>query len=81
MTACQSCGAEILWAVSATTGKRMPVDAAPTPTGNVDLTRNTHGELLATVRPQGGHTMFDPPDLELHLSHFVTCPDAATWRT
>lgn len=34
---CASCGAPITWAITPA-GKRMPVDAEPTPNGNVELT-------------------------------------------
>lgn len=72
MTAkCKSCGAPIMWATSARTGKAMPIDAEPTPNGNVCL-------VAGQARP------YTPDDAKLHrdryTSHFATCPDAPTWR-
>lgn len=80
MTArCSSCGAPITWAVT-TTGKRMPVDAEPAPNGNVELTpllsafnREPTEATVHAQRPLG----HEGP---LHLSHFVTCPQADEWR-
>lgn len=79
MSTCRSCGAPIVWCVSASTGKRMPVDAIPDPNGNIVLDR-AGAEPVVTVRPEAGLQLLDPPDLELHLSHFVTCPDSKDWR-
>lgn len=67
---CSSCGAAIVWAVTVA-GARMPVDAAPSPKGNLVL----EGETVRVV---------PPPDLldqrPRHTSHFATCPDAAQFR-
>lgn len=70
---CKSCGAAIVWALSSTTGKRMPVDAEPTKQGNVILSGDSP-DLSARV--QGGPL----DDGSGHLSHFVTCPQRDQWR-
>lgn len=74
---CRSCPAPVLWLRHAVTGKRAPIDQAPAPDGNivVDETDGTYLTLNAAqrneVRERGG---------ELHLNHFVTCPQAASWK-
>jgi hypothetical protein len=67
---CRSCGAPIWWCATSS-GKQMPVDRQPAPTGNITI--DSHG--VATVHTQ-------PPlgDDSLHLSHFATCPTASDWR-
>lgn len=71
MNACRSCGAAIKWA-STPGGKPMPLDAKPNPDGNVIL-RGGHALVMGS---QLG--LFDGETL--YASHFVTCPDAASWR-
>lgn len=68
---CRSCGAEVVWAVSAKSGKRMPVDPVHSATGN--LAFNDRGKV-EYVDPAG-----DDPRPR-YLSHYATCPDAADWR-
>lgn len=72
-TVCPLCGAPVIWTQTAA-GKLMPVDATPNPDGNV------------VVDPAGNATVDGSPPLfvdaghTVHLSHFVSCPDAAKWR-
>jgi hypothetical protein len=73
VVACRSCDARIIWA--RTTGdKAMPVNAEPSPDGNVELVRQGH-RVIATVVTAA--TLFGPA---LRNSHFVTCPEADKWR-
>jgi hypothetical protein len=75
------CAAPIRWGIT-TAGKRMPVDVAPSPEGNLSLeeTRGGRGpniyalagEELAEARAAGER---------LYLSHFATCAHAAEFRT
>lgn len=72
---CGSCRAEIIWAVT-TRGKDMPVNFEPAPGGNIALDLRPGMAPLArvlTVAQQFGRT-------NLHLSHFVDCPQAPRWR-
>lgn len=68
-----------MWAVSESTGRSLPIDAAPDPAGLVELT----GE---TTKPYGAPVVrvHGQPDLlsdgERYTSHFATCPDADSWR-
>lgn len=54
---CRSCNAEILWAVSSETGKRIPLDKRRTTVYQV----NDAGQAV--------------PVKQVHLNHFVTCPN------
>lgn len=69
---CRSCGAPIIWAMTGR-GKTMPVDARPDPKGNVAVVIDG-GTIRAIVGATPGSTG------RRHLSHFVTCPDAAKHR-
>lgn len=79
---CDSCGAEIFFAVNSTTGRRMPIDAYPLDDGNVVVHGDPQSvagrlELSATVLgPLEAHGH----DGELYKSHFATCPDADAWK-
>jgi hypothetical protein len=68
---CRSCGAQMIWAMSGK-GKTMPVDALPDDKGNVAVVidHGTVRALIVTAESIGPR----------HLSHFVTCPQAAKWR-
>lgn len=70
MSACRSCGAEILWAVTEN-GKRIPLDADPsivkTP-GAFEL-RGDDPPLAIAARSR-----------RVFVSHFATCPHAAQHR-
>lgn len=68
MSGCRSCGAEIVWAIT-TSGKRMPIDAAPVPNGNVTL-RDDGGDAPTALVGKGG----------THVSHYATCSEAKQWR-
>ncbi|MDQ5870771.1 MAG: hypothetical protein M3547_01010 [Acidobacteriota bacterium] len=79
---CRSCGAVVIWAETEK-GKRMPVDAKPSPTGNFKLRED--GPF---TRPDGTETdpgvplaVWDPTlREERYDSHFKTCPDRDRWR-
>ncbi|MEJ7724323.1 MAG: hypothetical protein WKF64_08465 [Ilumatobacteraceae bacterium] len=77
MSACRSCAAAIVWAVT-DNGKRIPLDAHPTPAGSV--------RLHDTVPPRAvvvGATidLFDPTDDGTrYMPHHATCPQADEWR-
>ena len=75
MTAqCRSCGAEIVWAVTAS-GRNMPVDAAPSDDGTITLTQTgtkNHAEV------SGPPNLLD--DRPRHTSHFASCPNANSHR-
>lgn len=77
-SACKSCGAAILWAVTEK-GAKIPVDVEPTTDGNVAIQPNAD---------QSGWLAFIAGPLEQvpgsssvrRKSHFATCPNAAKHR-
>lgn len=66
---CRMCGARIYWATTSS-GKKMPVDATATETGNVMLTLKADGSLEATVVSSSNPA---PPGRRVYASHFETC--------
>jgi hypothetical protein len=76
---CRSCGQPIVWAVTRD-GKRMPVDPDPDPEGNLVLTANLLGDHLVVPvadLERGGAPIVDS---DRRVSHFASCPNAASWR-
>lgn len=69
---CRSCDAPIRWVVSASSGKRMPINHDPDPAGNL--------VLEAGGRVRSSPTPAEPDGLVRYLSHHATCPQAAEWR-
>jgi hypothetical protein len=70
VTTCRSCGAPIEWRRTVN-GKAMPIDAVPTPSGNLVI--DGHKVRAATEDEKV------VPHL-LYTSHFATCPDARQHR-
>jgi hypothetical protein len=68
---CRSCSAPIIWAKTSL-GKNMPVDATPTPAGNLLL--RDDGTVL-TLGAAGAGAIGTR-----HTSHFATCPNAREHR-
>lgn len=76
---CTSCGRPILWAISAVTGTRMPIDPDPVIGGNIRLD-DAHPPKARIVG--AAIDLFDPTDDGTrHVSHFATCPCADQHRT
>lgn len=73
---CRTCTAQIIWAVTRN-GKDMPVDAEPTPDGNVRLVERRGMDPLAEVI---GNPAKRFGLTGLRLTHFVKCPQADRWR-
>jgi len=67
--ACRSCGEPIVWAVTEN-NKRIPLDTSAVRGGNVVLEAN--GALARVVKPN--------PAVMRYRSHFVSCPQASSWR-
>ena len=75
MSACRSCGAEILWAKTIK-GHSIPLDAQPAAKGNVVIAEN--GTALVYRDPAAIATRYvDEPHF---VSHFATCPNADEHR-
>ena len=78
---CRSCGARVVWAKSAATGKWMILDEAPTPDGNVVLTvARQYGRHDAHVYRDAASAEEAHPGEARWLDHHVTCPQAKQWR-
>lgn len=83
MPVCRSCNKSIIWCRSATTGKWLPVDEAPTPDGNVVLVpgeRGPKGERVAEVYRDCYSAKAHHPHARLYKAHHATCPQADSWR-
>lgn len=80
LSECTSCHAEIVWAVSSTSGKNTPVNPKPdTVNGNVQLFVD-RGTLMAGVLGKGQAAGARARGQELHTSHFVDCKNASFHR-
>ena len=75
---CDSCGGRILWVTWERSGKTMPVDATPSPSGDILLAhRQAENRLMATKLRRGEHV---PESRNRYVSHFDTCPNAKQHR-
>lgn len=75
---CASCGNPIVWAITVAKGNRMPIDPDPVDDGNVWIAESpSHGAPVVGVALQHSDL---PADTVTYVSHFVTCPDADSWR-
>jgi len=75
MQKCRSCGAAIRWARTVA-GKLMPVDAAPSIDGNLQLI----GDQLDSVVYLSTAKQAELFDVDRYTSHFATCPNAVIHR-
>ena len=91
---CWACGAQVLWAVSDSSGAPMPVDAEPVEDGDVLLSMTTRERKVAQSAP-GKHVRVGPGVLVAHVlkrgeevdearnryqAHFASCPRAGELR-
>ena len=81
--ACRACHAEIIFAqTNSTRGGQpvqMPVDAEPSPRGNVILSHQNGKYYAGVVRRNQAAGMRDAGQ-ELHLSHYATCTQPERFR-
>lgn len=74
-TVCNSCEREILWALTAR-GKKMPLDAEP-----VDDWTDLRGKFVVRDGVALPAVSAAPlPEEPVYVSHFATCPHAASHR-
>lgn len=73
MPECRSCHAPIVWGVTRN-GTPMPLDAEPTPDGNVLL----QGKVADVLGPLE-LVAHDREARPLRMPHHATCPDASMW--
>ena len=83
MSACRSCGADIVWAKT-TAGKNIPIDAndfgdpIPKQGGNLRYTGRVR-DGAPEVEFSEQSTLLDP-DGPRFVTHFSTCKQADSWR-
>jgi hypothetical protein len=78
VSVCSSCGAQIEW-VTTTNGKRMPIDADPSPGGNLVMTgQNRRGAPEVAYLRRGDPEL--PIGTSRWVSHFATCPNSKEHR-
>jgi hypothetical protein len=80
VTACRSCGAPIIWLTIRPGSRRMPVDAEPSPSGNIIADLDQAMGVVVSAEPLR-QMKVDTPDEPFYLSHFATCPQADRWRS
>lgn len=73
VTKCR-CGASMFMAPSATSGKMVPLQELPTPTGNIFLNSKHEAVYVSTKNPA-------PHGSTLYTSHFADCPHADQFRS
>ena len=75
---CRSCHAPVRWVVVEPNMKRMPLDPAPVPDGNMWVDHIEGGLPVMKVALSGEGV---PRSIPLrYQSHFVTCPQRDEWR-
>ena len=72
---CFSCGAIVIWCHT-TSGGRMPVNAEPSPNGNLMMHENGAIEALNRAEVVKAKAAGMP----LYLSHFATCSAPSKYR-
>lgn len=70
VTQCPSCGADVIWAISARNGTRQPIDAEPSAAGSIRLTARPDQPPLAEVITNAARRF----GLKLRVAHHATCP-------
>lgn len=75
---CASCGETILYALTTSTNKRIPINPTPVPDGNIELDPR-NGISLPYAKTWGTSHQW-PEGVDRFISHFVTCPAAASFR-
>lgn len=72
MTRCERCGAEMFFAESAASGRRIPIDKDPVPGGNLAIGAEGTRLTALYVTPEPGTIRY--------VSHFATCKFAKEFR-
>lgn len=91
MSACRSCGQDVVWAETVPGGKKVPLDpriVEPTERGALVLVNGyaySHAELVERIAVKQAVSTVRAADLirsryDAHPSHFSTCPHADRHR-
>jgi hypothetical protein len=79
VTTCRSCGAEVVFVPSETTGRRMILDARPSKAVLLIWDdAGTFGDRLGEGDYRAGTQVARVVDV--YTDHHATCPDAAAWE-
>lgn len=78
--ACSSCSALIVWAISASSGKPIPIDAKAHPHVELEPNPDPREPPTAHMLGKSGRRVGHPPPSIRYVSHFSTCPQADQWR-
>lgn len=76
---CSKCPAEIFFGETRS-GARNPIDAEPADNGNVRITERKFGPPYADALSPIEALAAQNSGETLYVSHFVTCPEAASFR-
>jgi hypothetical protein len=82
VTTCSKCPAKIVWATSEN-GKKMPMDAEPSPDGSFVLVESPDDGTLLAVFHKKAHGYMPSGEVRAaakHTSHHATCPYADHFR-
>lgn len=77
LSQCTECARDIVWALVALSGKRIPVDPEPVANGNIRL---RFGRGAPTAIVDSGRSLFNPDNDDRFVSHFSTCSHASDYR-
>ncbi len=86
ISTCKSpdCQARIVWALNPATGRKVPLDAVPTPSDDRLVLKSTYHYVV----DPGGETChratadeWNDHGVEVRVSHFRTCRDVQRWST
>lgn len=70
---CEACGVKLIGGYTAQ-GKVAPIEAEPSPTGNVLLQKHADGTIAAITFGNETAAALRERHVELRLNHFASCP-------
>lgn len=78
MSACRSCGAQVLWVKLVPTNRLNPLDPTPSRSGNIRMlgVRKAVARVLSKADLETAALASE----DLYTSHFATCPNAKQHR-
>lgn len=77
MTACSSCGKEVMWVITEASNKRMPLNPQLVMGGNVIVVDKADSRTPVVRVLKKAEV---DPERAAYVSHFADCPGAATHR-
>lgn len=73
---CRWCGRKVFWLNHERTGKRAPIDAYPSPNGNVGINQENGTYRIITAQM----SLEDMFSTGRYTNHWATCPEAGEHR-